>query len=319
MSIAGYIKVIGRGKQGARPLPADQAADLLGQILDKQVTDLEVGAFCLAMRIKGETTTELEGFLRAVYDRATPLTQAAKVAGRGIVVLPSYNGARKLPNLTPLLAAALAQRGARVLVHGPSNDPARVTSAEIFAQAQLPVVRTDSELAQAWTDGQPAFMDVVNLCAPLDDLLAVRWTVGLRNPAHTVAKLLNPFDVFRADGIRSMQVVNHTHREYADSLTDYLQHAQAHAMLMRGTEGEPVADARRQPKFDVFMAGAPCETLSQDAEAGVLAALPDLPAGHTAAETAEFVRMVLAGERAMPASLKAQVDCLVACLDAQVT
>ncbi|MDP3826251.1 MAG: DNA-binding protein YbiB, partial [Polaromonas sp.] len=55
MSIAQYIKVIGRGKDGARPLTREQAADLFGQVLDGTVTDLEIGGFCLAMRIKGET------------------------------------------------------------------------------------------------------------------------------------------------------------------------------------------------------------------------------------------------------------------------
>ena len=53
MAIGNYIKEIGRGKDGARALNREQAADLLGQVLDGTVTDLEVGAFCLAMRIKG--------------------------------------------------------------------------------------------------------------------------------------------------------------------------------------------------------------------------------------------------------------------------
>ena len=65
MGIANYIKEIGRGKDGARPLSRVQAADLLGQVLDGGVTDLEVGAFCLAMRIKGETPEEMAGFLDA--------------------------------------------------------------------------------------------------------------------------------------------------------------------------------------------------------------------------------------------------------------
>ena len=53
MGIGKYIKEIGRGKDGARALTREQAADLLGQVLDGTVTDLEIGAFCLAMRIKG--------------------------------------------------------------------------------------------------------------------------------------------------------------------------------------------------------------------------------------------------------------------------
>ena len=63
MGIAAYIKVIGRGKEGARPLTPEQAHDLMSQVLDGAVSDLEIGAFCLAMRIKGETPDELIGFL----------------------------------------------------------------------------------------------------------------------------------------------------------------------------------------------------------------------------------------------------------------
>ena len=69
MGISHYIKEIGRGKDGARPLTREQATDLLGQVLDGTVTDLEVGAFCLAMRIKGETPDEMAGFLDAVRSR----------------------------------------------------------------------------------------------------------------------------------------------------------------------------------------------------------------------------------------------------------
>ena len=65
MSIASYIRVIGRGKEGARSLTQAQAHDLMCQVLDGRVTDLEIGAFALAMRIKGESVEELAGFLQA--------------------------------------------------------------------------------------------------------------------------------------------------------------------------------------------------------------------------------------------------------------
>ena len=45
MSIAPYIKEIGRGKEGARSLDQAQAYDLMSQVLDGRVTDLEIGAF----------------------------------------------------------------------------------------------------------------------------------------------------------------------------------------------------------------------------------------------------------------------------------
>src|SRR5580765_3875315 len=136
MAITSYIKEIGRGKEGARALSEAQAHDLMSQVLDGSVTDLEIGAFALAMRIKGESVAELTGFVRAAQERCITIAPA-----RPTIVLPSYNGARKLPNLTPLLALLLAQEGAQVLVHGPMRDAGRVTTAEIFHDLGLPCAR----------------------------------------------------------------------------------------------------------------------------------------------------------------------------------
>jgi len=304
MSISAYIKVIGRGKDGARPLTQEQAHDLMTQVLGGQVTDLEVGAFCLAMRIKGEEVAELDGFVRATLAHCLPIPAAPS----GVVVLPSYNGARKLPNLTPLLALQLARQGVAVLVHGPRHDPTRVTTAQVFDALGLPTAQDVGDVQAAWAAGRPAYMDIATLCPPLAKLLDVRWTIGLRNPGHTVAKLLDP--TVPSAGSRTVRVVNHTHPEYALSLTAYLKHAQAHALLMRGTEGEPVADPRRQPRFEVFINGQRHEQLSRAPIDGVLTELPELPNGFDAATTARHIEAILSGQSPLPAAIAAQVRCL---------
>lgn len=304
MSISAYIKVIGRGKDGARPLTADQAHDLMTQVLGGQVTDLEVGAFCLAMRIKGEEVGELDGFVRATLAHCLPIPSAPS----GVVVLPSYNGARKLPNLTPLLALQLARHGVAVLVHGPRQDPTRVTTAQVFEALGLPIAEDASQVQEAWQAGRPAFIDIATLCPPLARLLDVRWTIGLRNPGHTVAKLLDP--VVPLNGARTMRVVNHTHPEYALSLNAYLKHAAANALLMRGTEGEPVADPRRQPRFEVFIQGQRHDSLSRAPVDGVLTELPELPNGFAADTTARYIESLMSGQQPLPAAIAAQVSCL---------
>jgi len=298
MSIARYIRMIGRGKEGARSLDEAQARDLMCQVLDDQITDLEIGAFALAMRIKGESVAELSGFLPAVHERCLVITSA-----RPVVMLPSYNGARKLPNLAPLLAWLLAREGLAVLMHGPLVDSGRVASAQIFEALGLPVCADATQVHAAWSRGAPAFMPIDALCPPLAKLLAVRRVVGLRNSGHTLAKLLAPMPSV-------LRVVSYTHPEYAALLGQFLAHTGAHAMLLRGTEGEAVADARRSPKLDVFVAGQRRTDLSRDAQPGVLAVLPDLPREHDAASTAAYIREVLAGHTPLPAPIAVQVDCL---------
>ena len=236
MSIAPYLKELGRGKDGARPLNREQAFDLMSRLLDGQLSELEIGGFAIAMRIKGETAQELAGFMDAVVMRGLPLPQADRP-----IVLPSYNGARKLPNFTPLLAMLLAREGVPVLTHGLLQDPKRVTTAAIFAEMGLPALADAPSVARQWQQEQPVFMALLDWHPALARLLAVRDVLGLRNSGHTLAKLL-PL------GDRSLRVVNHTHPEYAVSLGEFLAQSNANALLLRGTEGEPVADARDSGK-----------------------------------------------------------------------
>lgn len=311
MSISKYIKEIGRGKEGARALSIEQAQDLMTQVLEGSVTDLEVGAFALAMRIKGETPAELAGFLAAT--RGFCLAPAAV---RTAVWLPSYNGARKLPNLTALLALLLAREGVPVLVHGPLTEPARVATAEVFDALGLTLARDAGEITQAWQRGEPAFVCTDVLCPPLARLLAVRRVVGVRNSGHTVAKVLLPpmtghEGTAGTDG-SVFRVVNHTHPEYAESLTRFLTETQADAMLLRGTEGEPVADARRTPRMDVFLRGERSETHSVAPREGVLSRLPDLPPSGDAASTTAYIDAVLNGRLPTPEPMTQQVAAIVA-------
>ena len=307
MAIASYIKEIGRGKEGARSLTEAQAHDLMSQVLDGRVSDLELGAFALAMRIKGESVAELAGFLKATHERCIRIEPS-----RSAIVLPSYNGARKLPNLTALLALLLAQEGVQVLVHGPMADAGRVSTAEIFRDLGLPFANDAAEIDNAWARREPVFMRTEALCPPLARLLDVRRVVGLRNSGHTVAKLLAPLGAFQP----ALRVVNYTHPEYATLQAEFLVHTRADALLLRGTEGEPVADPRRAPKLDVYIQGQLRADLSRPAHEGVLTELPLLPRTCDAPTTALYIQAVVSGEKPAPTPLTLQVDCLVRALAA---
>jgi len=294
MSISHYIKVIGRGKDGAKPISREQAADLFGQVLDGAVTDLEIGAFCLAMRIKGETPEEMAGFLDATHARL----HKVPTQGRTAVVLPSYNGARKLPVLTPLLALLLAREGLPVVVHGMATESTRVSAQNVLAALDLPA----QEAIESIAPGTVQFVPTGLLCPGLQRLLDVRRVVGLRNPAHSLVKLMNPCDH------PAVVVGSYTHPEYAISMAATLRLVQATALLLRGTEGEPVADARRTPAMDAFADGE--VTRVQEQQEGSLANVPGLPTPD-APSTSAWIAAVLAGQEPIPAPIALQVAHIV--------
>ena len=233
---ARFIKEIGRGPNGARSLSPEDTRALFSAMLDGRVPDLELGAILLAYRLKGETADELSAMLAATHASFAPLTSPA--CGYRAVSIPSYNGARKQPNLVPLLALLLAREGVPVLVHGVSADPGRVTSAEIFAALNLPAARDHAEIEAQLAARRVAFAPIEALAPKLARLLALRRRMGVRNSTHTLVKLLQPF---AQPGLR---LVNYTHPPYRDSLSAlFAAHPEAAAggaLLARGTEGDRV-------------------------------------------------------------------------------
>jgi anthranilate phosphoribosyltransferase len=213
---------------------------------------------------------------------------------KATVVIPCYNGARKLPALAPLLALLLVQQGVRVCVHGTPTESSRTTSFEVFeAMGHKPMTHA----ADALDDLNLLPTEV--LSPALKNLLDVRRVVNLRNPGHSLVKLMNP-----CQG-PALIVSSYTHPEYALSMAQTFQLTQTNAFLLRGTEGEPVADARRAPQMDFFHNGT-AQTV-QIAQAGALQSIPDLPAANAEA-TATFIQEVLNQQRAVPVPIALQVQ-----------
>jgi anthranilate phosphoribosyltransferase len=247
------------------------------------------------MRIKGETPQEMAGFLDATHARLQrfPALPDSAVC---TVVLPSYNGARKLPVLTPLLALLLAREGLAVLVHGTATESTRVLSSDVLLAMNIPALTAVAPIEA----GRVAFSPTELLSSGLKRLLDVRRLVGLRNPAHSLVKLMNP-----CLG-KALVVSSYTHPEYAVSMAQTLALMQANALLLRGTEGEVVADARRMPPMDGYVHGQRIEL--QQAQAGTLASLPRLPKAIDAASTAAYIASIMSGAEPVPAPIKRQVE-----------
>lgn len=301
---APFIKEIGRGTKGARALSRADARALYAAVLDGRVSDMEVGAIVMALRIKGESVDELAGFMDAAEASFAPLpTPGGEYAP---VLIPSYNGARKLPNLLPLLALLVARAGVPVLIHGVQSDPGRVTTCEILGEMGLPLARDLADMQSAWALGHPAFMPIETLAPALARMLALRGVLGVRNSTHTLVKILQPFDG------PALRLASYTHPEYLESLSAFFalpgQAARGDAFLMRGTEGETVANANRGQQVDWFRAGERTLLIERDPPTD---AVIDLPAARDPATTAAWIRAALRGEVPIPAPIREQAEQVV--------
>jgi len=323
LDITALLRELGRGARTSRAITREQARALFAAMLAGEIDDLRLGALLLAYRIKAETAGELAGMLDAAQATLAPM--AVPVKRPTPVVIASYNGARRLPNLVPLLALSLTACGVPVLVHGDATDGyGRISSASVFAELGIEESLSVADAAQVMASGRQragsyngqriAFVPIEVLSPSLAGMLALRERVGLRNSAHTVVKLLNPF------AGPALRLVNYTHPPYRDALYElFTQHAPPLApgvLLARGSEGEAAADPRRQVEVEWLADGA-AQTLIEAARSDSVEAVP-LPDSDAVA-TARWTEQALAGEVAMPAPLRLQIETIVALCTPQVT
>jgi anthranilate phosphoribosyltransferase len=294
---APYLREIGRGKDGSRALPRERACELMSAVLAGAVPDLALGGVLLALRMKGEAVSEIAGFL----DALEPHLARAPAVAPGWVILPSYNGARSLANLLPLLALLLARAGLPVLIHGQASEPAgapraRTSSAAILAELGLAPCTAMPQAAERAAQGLPALV-ALEVCAPaLSRLIGLRAVLGVRNVAHTLAKLVRPVEG------ASLLVSSYTHPDFGRLQAELFAATGALAMSLRGTEGESVVNARRSQAVDLWRDGACTTVIAGETVARTAVELP----APDAAATASWTRAVLAGDLPVPPAIAAQ-------------
>ncbi|KNC91591.1 DNA-binding protein YbiB [Trabulsiella odontotermitis] len=293
------IKEVGRGKNHARDLDFDTARALYTRMLEGDVPDLEMGGILIALRIKGEGEAEMRGFYEAMQQQTIRLTPP--VTKLMPIVIPSYNGARKQANLTPLLAMLLHKLGFPVVVHGVSEDPTRILTETIFEMIGVEATRHAGQ-AQAKLDGhQPVYMPVSALCPPMEKQLAMRWRMGVRNSAHTLAKLATPFAESAALRLSSV-----SHPEYITRVASFFNDIGGRGILLHGTEGEVYASPQRCPQLNLIDENGVQVLVERQREdnQGVV-----LPESKDPMVTARWIERCVAGSEPVPQSLKIQLAC----------
>ena len=299
-----FIKEIGRGKNAAGDLSREDARSLFTAVLSGLVPDLQLGAILIALRIKGESLEELAGFAAAAEASYNHLP--ALPSGVLPVVIPSYNGARQLPNLVPLLALLLAREGVPVFIHGVMRDPGRVSTREVLEALSIQPSMSTGDARMRLADTRIAFMPIEVMAPQLAATLALRAALGLRNSAHTLVKMLQPF------AGPAVRLVSVTHPEYLTRMTEFFTTHDSDALILRGAEGEAVAHPRREPA--IVWAHEGVSEVWTDESTGARVA-PQLPQNREAETTARWIEAVLEGTIAIPATIAHQVTCCKRAID----
>lgn len=194
-AFAEFIKILGKGKKGSRPLTQNEAYRAMGMIMADQVEPIQLGAFLMLMRVKEETAEELAGFVQAARESFIIPEQTIKVD----LDWSSYAGKRRHLPWFLLSTLLLAENGVRVFMHGAGGH----TEGRIYTQNVLkylghqPANSIEESLSQI-EQHNFSYLSLEHFCPKLYEMINLRPLMGLRSPVHTLVRLLNPLNASHA-------------------------------------------------------------------------------------------------------------------------
>ena len=223
---AEFVRILGKGKRGARGLTREEAHAAMTLLLEDKVEDAQLGAFLMLLRHKEESAEELASFTEALRAHL----QAPHIAVD--LDWPTYAGKKRHLPWYLLAAKCLANNGVRILMHGGGAHTAgRMYTEQLLALLHIPLCRDWSAVGTALDQQRLAFFPLQDWAPQLQRMIDLRNTLGLRSPIHSLARVLNPL------GARcGLQSIFHpgyqaVHREASRLLGD-------HAVVIKGDGGE---------------------------------------------------------------------------------
>ncbi|QDU83064.1 Anthranilate phosphoribosyltransferase [Planctomycetes bacterium Pla163] len=240
MILSHLLRALGYGARGGRNLTCEEAYDAFAAILDGRESEIQVGAFLVAMRCKGVTCEELVGFAKAARERAT--LPCAGLEGLVAVSGPmeGFQTASPLEVAAGLIATAA---GAKVLLITDRAVPPRrgLTAASVLHQLGAGLAWTAREAEDSVERFGFAAVTTTGLLPPLLGLRRVRRDVAVRTPLATVEKLLAPPGASVVLGAQPGPVLG-----TAVEVTQALGHSSA--LTIQGVEGGIVPALTRRTR-----------------------------------------------------------------------
>ncbi len=184
-----YIQTIGRGQKRRRSLTQDEARDAMRLILAGKVTQMQLGAFLMLIRVREETAEEAAGFVLAIREKISPPPCSVDIDWG------SYAGKRRQLPWFMLALTLLARKGYTVFLHGiVGNEVNRLYTQEIAELLNWPIASSLQDAKQHIEQSGFCYTPVECFAPEIKTLMGYRDELGLRSPIHTLARMMNPFN-----------------------------------------------------------------------------------------------------------------------------
>ena len=285
MSLVPYLHRVAAGAN----LTSAEAHEAMTLLLEGGMHDAAVGAFLVALRVKGETASELAGFARAMREHMVTVD-----AGPGVIDIVGTGGDDAGTfNISTVAALVLAGAGARVAKHGNRAISGKVGSADVLEALGVRIAMTPEEAAGAVREIGLGFMFAPNLHPAMKNVQGVRRELKMRTVFNLLGPLTNPAGA-------QTQVIGAPSVEFAEIMAQALAelgtgHSYVvHGVLAGGGGLDEVSTTGSTEVFEVWT-GRVKKSVWMPEDFGVPKVALDALGGGDAAENAKIAVELLGG------------------------
>jgi anthranilate phosphoribosyltransferase len=212
---------------GGESLSREQAAAVLSVIMDGDATEVQIAAFLIALRTKGETVDELAGLAETMRAHAT----AVPVSSDALLDTAGTGGGRRTFNVSTTAALIAAAAGCAVAKHGNRSATGLSGSADVLEALGVRIDLDPPSVARCIEEVGFGFMFAPAHHPATRYVIPVRRALAVRTIFNFLGPLTNPAGASR-------QLVGVSDASYLEVMAGALAElGTTHALLVSSFDG----------------------------------------------------------------------------------
>ena len=183
-----YLAKLVEGKD----LTEEEAAEVIGLIMDGRATPAQIGALLCALRIKGETWQEVAGAARAMRKRMVKVPHGLPEDQPLVDTCGTGGDAKGTFNVSTAAAFVVAAAGIPVAKHGNRSVTSRSGSADVLEALGIPLELPPEFAARALSEVGFTFLFAPAYHPAVKVVIGPRRELGFRTLFNLLGPLCNP-------------------------------------------------------------------------------------------------------------------------------
>ncbi len=267
-------------------LTADHTSAALDEIMEGRAGEVQIGAFLVALRAKGETVGELVGLARTMRRLAAPV----QTAHTHLVDTAGTGGGPSTFNISTAAALVAAGAGCPVAKHGNRSSTSRSGSADLLEALGVRIDLGPGEVARCIDEVGFGFMFAPRHHAAMKHVVPVRKELAVRTVFNFLGPLTNPAGATR-------QLIGVSDRHHQETIAEALVALGCErGLVVSGEDGLDELSISDETRIVEVKEGGTEEWFARPEDFGVEPASIESIAGGTPEKNAEVVRAVLSGK-----------------------